>query len=160
GIGRDDMFGHCTLSKRTGGSRPMAHDFSGKRVLITGGATGIGYATAEAFLQAGAKVAICDRNTQALEAAVQSLGENAVGIECDLGDSASISSCVAETAEKLGGVDVLVNNAGIGEARALVDCDDDFIDAILNVNLRGVMLMTREAVKVMKEQGAGNVVNI
>jgi NAD(P)-dependent dehydrogenase (short-subunit alcohol dehydrogenase family) len=138
----------------------MAHDFTGKRVLITGGAGGIGYATAEAFLAAGAKVAICDRNTEALEAAVANLGDGAVGIECDLGDSASIASCVTETVEKLGGIDVLVNNAGIGEARSLVDCDDDFIDAILNVNLRGVMLMTRESVKVMKQQGSGAVVNI
>jgi NAD(P)-dependent dehydrogenase (short-subunit alcohol dehydrogenase family) len=133
----------------------MAHDFTGRRVLVTGGATGIGYATAEAFLHSGAKVAICDRNTEALGEAVSRLGGGAVGIECDLADSASITRCVGETLEKLGGIDVLVNNAGIGEARALVDCDDAFIDAILGVNLRGVMLITREAVRVMKGRAAG-----
>ena len=143
----------------------MTYDFSGTRVLITGGARGIGYATAEAFVCSGADVVACDRDAAELAVAVERLAEaghgSATGIECDLADSASITSCVVETVRRLGGVDVLVNNAGIGSAVALVESDDELIDAILNVNLRGLILMSREVVKVMQGQrGGGNIVNI
>jgi 2-hydroxycyclohexanecarboxyl-CoA dehydrogenase len=139
-------------------------DFTNTRVLITGGAAGIGLATADAFVRSGADVVIFDRAARELEHAVEQLSAigtgSALGIECDLGDGAAIVRSTEQAAGKLGGIDVLVNNAGVGRSVPLVDSTDEYIDQVLSINLRAVILLSREVTRQMLKQGSGTIINI
>ncbi|MXY36268.1 MAG: SDR family NAD(P)-dependent oxidoreductase, partial [Dehalococcoidia bacterium] len=90
----------------------MDMDLEGKTAIVTGGSRGIGYAIAEAFVGAGARVVISARGKEALEEAAKRLGPNAIAIPCDISDPEAVRSLVSD-ASRLGLVDVLVNNAGI-----------------------------------------------
>ncbi len=118
----------------------MVTGLAGKRVLITGAANGIGYATARVFLDAGAAVAGLDR------AARSGLDI----ITCDLAEEAQIVSSVAEAVRRLGGLDVVVNNAGIMEDAPLAKVTAHSIDRHFAVNVRGAILVTREALPHLK----------
>jgi NAD(P)-dependent dehydrogenase (short-subunit alcohol dehydrogenase family) len=84
----------------------------------------------------------------------------ASALVCDLADAGAIASCAQEAKSRLGGIDVLVNNAGIGRGIPLVESSDEYIDQVLAVNLRAVMLLTREVLRFMLEQGDGSIINI
>jgi 3-oxoacyl-[acyl-carrier protein] reductase len=118
----------------------MVTGLAGKRVLLTGAANGIGYATARVFLDAGASVAGLDR------AARSGLDI----ITCDLTEEAQIVSSVAEAVRRLGGLDVVVNNAGIMEDAPLAKITAHSIDRHFAVNVRGAILVTREALPHLK----------
>jgi 3-oxoacyl-[acyl-carrier protein] reductase len=122
----------------------MVKPMEGKRVLVTGAANGIGRATALALADAGARVIGLDL------APAQSPVEI---LRCDLTDEADIIAAVAEAAGRLGGIDVLVNNAGIMREAALPEITAGQIDAHFAVNVRGAILVTREAVKHMGPGG-------
>ncbi|MFP5316231.1 MAG: SDR family NAD(P)-dependent oxidoreductase, partial [Actinomycetes bacterium] len=96
----------------------MMDSFAGVRALVTGGASGIGAAVAAALTARGARVAVLDLRTATLP-------DGAVGFTCDVGDPASVDSAVAAAAEHLGGIDVVINNAGVGAAGSVADNDDD-----------------------------------
>lgn len=108
----------------------------GKRALITGAASGIGRATAMAFLDAGAAVIGLDRVAG---------NEPCPILACDLADENQIPAAVASAADRLGGLDILVNNAGVMREAPLADCDAALIDWHFAVNVRGAILVTREA---------------
>jgi NAD(P)-dependent dehydrogenase (short-subunit alcohol dehydrogenase family) len=137
-------------------------DFTGKRVLVTGGTRGIGRATVEAFLAAGARVAVNGSSDSSVAKALTELkaGERAVAAAGDLREVAGCQRVVEEAVEVLGGLDVLVNNAGVGgPAKPLVETTAEEWDATLNVNLRAVFFCTKYAVPVLRAT-RGNVVNV
>ena len=138
-------------------------NFEGERVLVTGGASGIGLAIGTAFVGAGAQVVLLDRNKAALDEAETAASDGpgtATSAVCDLSDSQEIVRAAREVTERLGGVDILVNNAGVGGSRPFIDLSDEELDLNLDVNLRGTILLTRELVRGMLDRGSGAVVNI
>jgi NAD(P)-dependent dehydrogenase (short-subunit alcohol dehydrogenase family) len=135
--------------------------FSGKRVLITGSSRGIGQAAALAFHGLGAKVAINGRTASSIASSIAALGGGKRLIPA-LGDIATVRGCeeaVHSAVEGLGGLDVLVNSAGIADAKPLLDCDEEMWDQILNVNLRGTFFCIRAAYPYLKAS-RGNVINV
>jgi NAD(P)-dependent dehydrogenase (short-subunit alcohol dehydrogenase family) len=135
--------------------------FDGKRVLITGSSRGIGQAAARVFHSLGAKVAINGRSAGSIANGIAALGGGKRMIPA-LGDIATVKGCeeaVHSAVEGLGGLDVLVNSAGVGDARPLLDCDEAMWDQVLNVNLRGTFFCIRAAYPYLKAS-CGNVVNV
>ncbi|MCB0061212.1 MAG: SDR family oxidoreductase [Caldilineaceae bacterium] len=133
-------------------------DFSNKCVVITGGASGMGAAAARLFAAAGANVVIVDRNQElAHQTATEiGIGEPVIG---DVADSRFCEQAVQTAVERHGRLDVLVNAAGtIVRADALHTSDDEWL-RVMHVNTNGVFFMSRAAVRVMKEQGSGVIVN-
>jgi len=136
---------------------------SGKVALVTGASRGIGRAIGRSFGAEGGAVALAARSASDLADAareVEAAGGRAVAVAGDVSDPDQAARMVSETVAKLGRLDILVNNAGIG-CRGRVDelAVADW-DRVFAVNLRGVFLVTRAAVPVMKKQGAGHIVNI
>jgi 3-oxoacyl-[acyl-carrier protein] reductase len=135
-----------------------------KVVLITGGAAGIGRATAQRFAQEGARVVICDLNVEAGEAAAGELGPSAAFHRVDVTDAAAVRQWVADVVARFGRIDVLVNNAGIVRDSQLVKVkegavvdqmsEEDF-DLVVAVNLKGVYNCTQAVVPRMIEGGGG-----
>ena len=129
-----------------------------QRVLITAGAGGIGRAIAEAFLAAGAKVFVCDIDAAALQQVREELPGLMTSV-CDIADRASAETMMAEAVAALGGLDVLVNNAGIaGPAASVADLDPDAWDNVLRVNLTGTFTVTQLAIPHLKKSAAGSIV--
>ena len=125
-----------------------------KRVLITGGASGIGAATAARFLEEGAQVVILDRDEKA-SAAIQRELPTLSGAGADVSQLAQVQSAFAETIKLLGSLDVLINNAGISIRHNFLDITPDEWDKVLAVNLTGVFYMAQTAARHMWEQGSG-----
>jgi len=133
-------------------------DLKDSVVLITGGSSGIGRAAAQVLAQSGARVAITGRDPAPLAEAARSLG--VVGIQADVANEADVLRTFQVVKEKLGDLDVLINNAGIGVLKELIDQDRASFDAIFSTNVTGVMLMSREAARIFKERKRGNLINI
>ena len=133
-------------------------DLKNAVVLITGGSSGIGRAAAQVLGQAGARVAITGRDPERLAEAARALG--VVGIQADVSNEADVLRTFREVKEKLGDLDVLINNAGIGVFKDLIDMDRAGFDATFATNVTGAMLMAREAAKIFKERKRGNLINI
>ena len=131
---------------------------AGKRVLITAAAgSGIGSSTARRCLEEGARVVISDKHERRLAETAAELG--VVGIPCDVTDEASVQTLFAAAAKELGGIDVLVNNAGLGGTAELHEMTDDQWSIVLDVTLNGTMRCTRAALNLMYAQGSGVIVN-
>jgi NAD(P)-dependent dehydrogenase (short-subunit alcohol dehydrogenase family) len=126
-----------------------------RRVLITAAAGGIGLAIARAFAAEGDRVHICDIDAPALGRATA--GHDAItGSVCDVSDRVAVAAWVAEAAETMGGIDVLVNNAGVsGPTTAVQDMEPDAWEAVLAVNLTGTFDVTRHAIPHLKRSGDG-----
>jgi NAD(P)-dependent dehydrogenase (short-subunit alcohol dehydrogenase family) len=129
-----------------------------QRVLITAGANGIGRAIAGAFRAAGAQVHVCDVDEAALQQLRQAWPDVAVSV-CDVGERDSVQRMMAEAIDGLGGLDVLVNNAGIGgPAASVVDLDPLAWEAVMRVNLTGTFHVTQAAIPHLKGSAAGSIV--
>lgn len=130
---------------------------SGKRALVTGGARGIGAAIARRLAADGADVALTYEKSadkaEALAAELRALGRTAVAIQADAGSAAGAQAAVDGAVDGLGGVDILVNNAGVARMGAFADQPLEDIDALLNVNVRGVLLTTQAALKHIPDGG-------
>lgn len=134
-----------------------------KVAVITGGAGGIGKATAEHFLKEGAKVVLVDLFQEPLDEAqaeLESLGE-VITVAADVSKEEDVKKYVKETVDKFGKVDIFFNNAGIeGEIALLTDLAVEDFDKVINVNVRGVFLGLKHVLPVMREQGSGSVINM
>ncbi|EIK97183.1 short chain dehydrogenase [Pseudomonas sp. M47T1] len=141
----------------------MSFSFENKVALVTGGASGIGLATARAFAQAGASVAVVDLNLEAARAAAQALvdaGHRAIGIGCDVADIDQVEAMVKDTVATFGRLDAAFNNAGIQNLLAEVaDATVEDYDRVMSVNLRGVWSCMKFELQHMRRQGSGTIVN-
>jgi 3-oxoacyl-[acyl-carrier protein] reductase len=143
----------------TGESRALRLD--GKAAIVTGATRGIGRAIAAAFLGAGATVAIGGRSREAAERACEELAPGrAVPLAADLGDPAAVEAGFAEALERLGGVHVLVNNAGLARDSLLLRMQPEDWDAVLQVNLTGAFHATRAVLRPMLRQRDGSIVSL
>ncbi|MGW5147856.1 SDR family NAD(P)-dependent oxidoreductase [Rhodococcus koreensis] len=134
-----------------------------RRVIVTGGTKGIGYACARLFARRGYRVLICSRNTAQVDAVAAELsqhGGQVAGMAADLADPDVGNSIVDRCLDLFGGVDYLVNNAGIYESIAMVDMTAQGWDATLHNNLRGAALTSAAAARAMRSTGGGSIVNI
>jgi len=139
------------------------YDFKNQVALITGASTGIGFATAKAFSEAGASVVLVDINKDALGIATEqltSLGFRAISIICDVTDEAQVATMIAQTVKTFGGLDMAFNNAGIaGPSGIFTDESAEDFDKVNAVNLRGVWACMKHEIKQMQSQGGGAIVN-
>ena len=139
-------------------------EISGKAVVITAGAGGLGRLLALAMAQLGATVVLYDLDSRALEAVVQEIrantGRTAYGFVCDVSDREEVYSMADKVREAVGRVDILVNNAGIVSGRRLMDTPDGEIEAVIGVNVLALFWVTKSFLPGMLENGSGHVVTI
>lgn len=140
----------------------MTNELAGKVAIVTGGASGLGYATVEKFVAEGARVLIADLDAEQGTELAKSCGANARFERVDVSDAEQMRALVSTAVNEFGGLHVMVNNAGISGKMAKSLLHDDFADfnRVLSVNLLGVMLGTREAGKHMSTAGGGSIVNV
>ena len=133
-------------------------ELRGRRILITGGASGIGRATAELFAAEGARIALLDRNAEALDAVCKATG--AAPLPADLAKPEAIASVVDEAAEALNGLDGVVNAAGIAAVGRLTDMDLKEWTLVQAINLTGPFLVCKSAIPHLARAGAATIVNV
>jgi len=133
---------------------------AGRVALVTGAASGIGESTARTFAREGATVIVADINAEAGEALARDLGPPAWFLALDVADPAAWDEAMAQVMQRHGGLDVLVNNAGIGRTSHLTDETPEQHRRMLDINLTGVWAGIRAAVPAMQARGGGSVVNI
>ena len=139
----------------------FAQRFDGRRAVITGGASGIGLGVATRLIAEGASVCLWDLDQDALASAVEALGPKSAGVKADIADWDEVERAAAETAEKLGGIDVLVASAGItGPNTTLWEYPVDKWRQVIDVNLNGLFYCNRAVVPYMLSGGYGRIVNV
>lgn len=140
-------------------------DLAGRRILVTGGGTGIGAAISHALLEAGARVAVVQRTEDDLREAlaVSGLQARVSGVAADLSTATGCAGAVAQAIELLGGLDGLVNNAAITGPpahRMALDLDDDYVDSVIDLNLKGAVRCSTHAARHMVGSGGGVIICI
>jgi NAD(P)-dependent dehydrogenase (short-subunit alcohol dehydrogenase family) len=138
-------------------------EFSGKVAIVAGGALGIGLAAARRLARDDASVVICSDREDQVEQAVDDLrgeGFEARGIRADVTLSADMMKLVAFAAETYGGVDILVNSAGVQRYGTVVETGEDVWDEVLGVNLKGMYLSSKHAIPEIRKRGGGAIVNV
>jgi 3-oxoacyl-[acyl-carrier protein] reductase len=142
----------------------MAKRSEGRVALITGGARGIGTATAERLAEDGAAIAIADLDGAGAEAVAKEIaaayGVHAIGLKCDVSQAAEVDRTVAQIAERLGSLDILVNNAGITRDNLIHKMTDEDWDLVAAVHLRGAFLCSRAAQREMVKRNWGRIINL
>lgn len=142
--------------------RPL-FDLAGRRALVTGASRGIGQAIAVALAGAGADIAVTARNLEQLSetiALVEQAGAKCVALAQDVRDVDASMATVGEAAEALGGLDILINNAGFESVRPSLNVDEALWDSIVDTNLKGAFFCARAAGRIMAERGGGAIVNL
>ncbi|ORC15758.1 short-chain dehydrogenase [Rothia nasimurium] len=127
-------------------------EFTGLKAIVTGGASGLGQATAQELLSRGAAVAVLDLRPEGAP-------EGALGIQCDVSDATAVATAVQQAASELGGIDIVVNNAGIGAQGDIAANDDDEWARVLSINVTSVARVTREALPYLRQSEHAAVVN-
>ena len=130
-----------------------------KVAIVTGAASGIGLGIARLFIKEGAKVIFSDINRSG-KAAADSVGKNAIFIECDISNAESVKNLVAKTVQAFGRIDILINNAGIVHQKPISETSDEDWNAVIDTNLKGPFLLTREVLPTFEKNGKGKIVNI
>jgi len=136
------------------------HGLKDKRVLITGGASGIGFATAKRFLDEGARLAILDRDEAALQRAGKELPNLDGAMLADVSDEKSVRRAFAELDRLFAGLDVLINNAGISVRNRFMDITPEQWRTVIGVNLNGVFYVAQQAARRMLAGGGGVILNM
>ncbi len=144
-------------------AEPKGARLADKVALITGAGTGIGRACAELFAREGARVALAGRRREPLQAtaaAIQAGGAESLVVQCDVSKAKEVEQAIAATVERFGRLDVVVNNAGALHVATAAETSEEDWDRLMDVNLKGPFLVSREAVKQMRRTGGGAIVNI
>jgi 3-oxoacyl-[acyl-carrier protein] reductase len=137
------------------------HELGGKVALVTGASRGIGRSIAEHLARAGAHVAVVARDLgRAQEAAAALPGVGHRGYACDVADGAACAAVIRQVEEELGGLDVLVNNAGVTDDNLLVRLSDEAWDKVVDTNLKGAFYLIRAASRGMMRRKSGRIINI
>jgi NAD(P)-dependent dehydrogenase (short-subunit alcohol dehydrogenase family) len=138
-----------------------SYDLEGRVAIVTGAARSIGEACARKLAECGARVGVLDLDAAGAERVAGELGDGAIAVAVDVTDSAAVDAAVATVTERLGGLDIAVNNAGVTSEGALTgELTDEAWRAILSVNLDGVFFCTRAEIRAMRERGGGSIVNM
>jgi len=135
-------------------------DFTGRVVVVTGAANGIGAACARLFAASGAKLALWDVDAGAGQALAAELGADARSMRCDVAIRAEVEAATAATLAAFGRIDVLINNAGIFRAADFLDIGEADWDAVIGVNLKGAFLVGQAVAREMAKSGGGAIVNM
>mgnify|MGYP006266519185 FL=1 len=139
----------------------LTYDFSGRVALITGAASGVGLDTARLLAGAGAKVAMLDLSQDALDAVVGDVGGDAIACAADVTQSAQLEAAVAAAVDAFGGLDILVNSAGIaGASLPTLEVSDEEWGRVLAINASGTFFAMRAALPTMIDRGYGRIVNV
>lgn len=139
---------------------PTSAPHAVKTALVTGGSRGIGFAIAQALASSGASVAITGRDESALESARRKLGGQTLALHADVRDANAAARAVDETAEQFGGLDALVNNAGVGLFAPVADMTPDDWRQVIETNLSGVFYCCHAAIPHLRTRGGGWIINI
>ena len=137
-----------------------ADALAGKVALVTGGSRGIGFAIAEGFVARGMKVAIAGRKQADLDAARARLGGDAAAVAADARSADDVDRAVASVADRFGGLDVLINNAGVGVFKPVAEMSSAEWQTVIETNLSGVFNFTRAAIPHLRRRGGGWIINI
>ena len=143
----------------------MTAPLAGRVALVTGGGRGIGRAIALALADAGADVAICYREradaADAVVAQIQASGRRALALAADVASREDVRAMVRSTCDRLGGVDVMVNNAGVLQQKPFAEItDSEDWDHVVDVNLKGTFICSQEVLPVMSSRGGGRIINL
>ncbi|MEQ8184036.1 SDR family NAD(P)-dependent oxidoreductase [Marinobacter salarius] len=136
---------------------------SGKRVLVTGASSGLGRHFAKTLAKAGAQVIVGARRVdrlQELVADIRSEGGAALALPLDVASRASVVDCLDELCRQYGGLDVVVNNAGVSDTKAALEYTDDDWDSIVQTNLKGAWIVAQESARRMAQSDGGSIVNV
>jgi NAD(P)-dependent dehydrogenase (short-subunit alcohol dehydrogenase family) len=137
-------------------------NLNGKVAVVTGGASGIGLATVEAFVEKGAKVVIADFNEEGgkvVENQLKEAGADVVFVKVDVSDETSVANLIAETVETFGRVDIMVNNAGVGTIATTHELTFEDYNRVIKINQDGVFFGAKYAIREMLKTGGGSIVN-
>ncbi len=137
--------------------------FKGQSALVTGGARGIGKSICERLALEGVNIAVADVMLEAAQETAKELeakGVKAIAVGMDVSDGQSVAAAIKEVAEKLGSIEILINNAGITRDGLVMRMKEDAWDAVMNINLKSVYLCTKEIFRTMSKQRYGRIVNI
>ncbi|SIS77433.1 SDR family oxidoreductase [Salimicrobium salexigens] len=136
----------------------------GKTAVITGGGRGLGAQLAEGMAEAGADVVLCSRKLENCEEKASELKENygvrTLALECDVTDEDSVRDVIQKVKDEFGTLDVLINNSGATWGAPVLDMPTEAFQKVMNVNVTGTFLMSREAAKVMRQQQSGKIINL
>ncbi|WP_010175062.1 glucose 1-dehydrogenase [Bacillus coahuilensis] len=141
----------------------LFNSITGKTVIITGGARGLGLHMSSAFAEMGANVVICSRNKELCDKVSEAIyhkGGSARGMFCDVSNKGSIDQVIKETVEEFGTIDVLINNSGTSWIAPFDQYPEDKWDKVMNVNVKGTFLFSQGVASIMKKQGGGKIINL
>ncbi|MDY6765189.1 MAG: SDR family oxidoreductase [Halobacteria archaeon] len=130
-----------------------------KRAFVTGASSGIGRAIAKEYASEGAKVALASRSVDKLAGISETIGKGVYAVECDVRKSESVNGAVQEAVDRMGGLDVVVNNAGVLVRDDIVSTPDDDMEYVIDTNLKGVIRVARETIPELKKT-EGTLINI
>jgi NAD(P)-dependent dehydrogenase (short-subunit alcohol dehydrogenase family) len=134
------------------GGGPRDHEFEALSVIVTGGASGIGRAVVERFVLEGCRVAVLDLD-------ISGVGSDLFSVQCDVSDSESVSRAVGRVAEEFGGIDIVINNAGIGAQGTVEENSDDEWRRVFEVNVYGMVRVSRSALPFLRRSQHAAIVN-
>ncbi|OBK78401.1 SDR family NAD(P)-dependent oxidoreductase [Mycobacterium sp. 1164985.4] len=133
-------------------------DLFGRRAIVSGSARGIGFAIARRLVAGGAKVAVADLDAEAANSAARQLGNGTIGVGCDVRSDTDVDLVVARAVEAFGGLDLLVNNAGIEIAKPITELTSEEFSRVLDVNVTGTFRFTKAALPALTSAGNGAIV--